>query len=124
MLNYRDTVLSLSQSMAASFNGPVWDVRGMECGSIEVAWTGFTNAAADATLKIEVSNSQVCWCPYTNSEFTIPIADVAECHMFEFGETGFKYMRVTYTAGSATAGSITMIGTMKVQLDNGILGSP
>lgn len=107
--------------MAADFNSGVWDVSGMTAGSIEIAWASFANVGAQASIKIQTSNSGVCWCDYPNS--SIDVDDATGCKMYDFTSIeGVLKMRIVYTAGGASAGTMSAITVAKLLMDNGIVG--
>lgn len=113
--------LKLSADMSADFVSGEWDVRGISAGLIEIAWSGMVNAGATASVSLEATGTRACWCSLSGMSVDILPADT--CSGLELREGhGYSYIRAVYSHGAASAGSMSIVATGKVLMDNGISG--
>ena len=99
--------------MAADFTSPTWDIRGMYAGCIEIAWTGVNSASC--SFKLQGSGSTAIWCDVRNSTHSITATGTGD-HIFEFtNPRGYNYIRLVFTAGANTAGSMTALTITKFE---------
>jgi len=103
--------LFTSQSMAADFTSPLWDVKGMFTGCIELAWTGVNSATC--SFKLQGSGTGAIWCDIRDAENLITATGTGDAIIELPFPRGFSYVRVLFTAGSNTAGSMTAVTVNK-----------
>lgn len=120
MFKTYDIALVTSQAMNADFNTPPWDITGIDLGSIELAWTSYSNAGTAATFKLQGSNAGVVWDDIPSTSVTVSGATGNQ--MYNVDRQGYKKIRLAYSHGSASAGTMTVVATNKSLLDNGIVG--
>lgn len=112
--------IASEMDMSSDFISCEWDVRGIASGFLELAWAGMVNPAAKATAYLEASGTRACWCQY-GAVCDILVSE--SCAGIELREGhGLSYIRVVFSGGGTTAGSMSIAATGKVLRDNGISG--
>jgi hypothetical protein len=107
------STLFLSQSLAANFTSPSWDVRGMFAGCLELAWTGVDSATC--SFKLQGSGTGAVWCDLEDSSYSIAATGAGD-QIYEWSSpVGFNQIRLVFTAGSNTAGTMTGITITKYE---------
>lgn len=84
-------------------------VQGITCYAIQSSWTGFTG---DGTEKITTyaSNDEIIW---SQIDSFIPTTTVAN-GMLNVEKAGYRFVRVIYTPGSGTVGTLLITISGKV----------
>jgi hypothetical protein len=113
----KDSEIELQKSMASAFNSKEWDTSGMEGGSIEMAWAGFNGTTS--TMKLQGSNTGVNWCDVDDSEFTLATGATGDKLIAVTPMLKLKKMRISYSPGNATTGTVTILASAWVVLDSG-----
>lgn len=96
-----------STSVTASFTSGTWDVDGAEKGLVELAWSGVTGSGS---VKLQATGSGAFWFDLdgtlrpitgTSGELGIPLTQPIV----------FTKVRLVFTAGTISAGTMTAIAT-------------
>src|SRR3989304_2170509 len=102
-------IMSVSVSAGADFNSGCVEIKGLQCFSIQAAWTGLD--AADAPIKVQLSNDNSNWDDYPSS--TATLAATPDNEIWEFvGGSACNWVRCVYTKNSVTAGTISITATL------------
>lgn len=113
MYRIYQTQLLLSQSLASDFESPVWDVSAIAKGALEIAWADVNST--DSTFKLQGSVLGVSWVDVANSEIAIDsVGDGGYVYDFTAG-TGLNKLKLVYSHGTNSAGSMTAVTNNKVE---------
>lgn len=102
---------NLDQSMAADFTTEGLDVLYFDMGALQAVWTGTDSTTG--ILLVQTSLDNVNWCDESGSALTI--TESAENQMYNVTSYGQRYVRLKWTAGDATAGTINFRSVLKVR---------
>lgn len=102
----QDTVL-LSQSMATDFESAPIDINGAWVWAIEFSWI---NNNSTSSIKLQGSISGIVWCDITDSSKIVELWTTNDHDFWDFGRpTGLKFVRIAFTAGSNTDGTMSAV---------------
>jgi hypothetical protein len=102
---------AIDQSLAADFTTTGLDVLYFDMGALQVVWTG--SDSTDGILVVQTSLDNVNWCDESGSSLTITSA--AENQMYNITSYGQRYVRLKWTAGATTAGTMNFRSVLKVR---------
>jgi hypothetical protein len=104
---YQPETLDLSQSCTSL----AYNILNRDMIYFQIDWSGvdFT----DGIVTVESSNNLVNWNKYTGSDLGLTTASGS--HGFDVISTGPHYVRLKYTKGSNTAGTMEVTATSKTR---------
>ena len=112
MFNVNLDTMFTSQSMATNFTSVPQDINGCTVWALEMSWTG-NNAVS--TVHLEGSVSGVVWCNIENSTKSVPLSTTLDHELWDYGRpTGLRFIRLVFTAGSNSAGTMTAVINKKL----------
>lgn len=102
---------AVDQSMAANFETAALDVLYFDMGALQVVWTGTDSTTG--IFSVETSLDAVNWCLESGSALTVAEADCNQ--MYNVTSYGQRYVRIKWTVGDATAGTMNFRSVLKVR---------
>jgi hypothetical protein len=101
----------IALSMAADFTTAALEVLYFDMGALQAVWSG--TDSSDGILVVETSLDAVNWCVESGSSLTITGA--ADNQMYNVTSYGQRYVRLKWTAGATTTGTIDFRSVLKVR---------
>lgn len=90
-------------TLAGDYNSTIWDVRGLDCGSMHLVWTGADDPNT-ATAVLEASNDGVNWNDLSVSLGQIILTVADDNQLWEFERFTTRYVRLAYVANGNASG--------------------
>ena len=101
----------IGQSMALDFVTAGLDVLYFDMGALQCVWTG--TDSSDGVLVVQTSLDDINWCDEAGSAITITSPSLSQ--MYNVTAYGQRYVRLKWTAGVTTSGTIDFRSVLKVR---------
>lgn len=95
--------LEESFDLDGNYNTAIWDVKNLECGSMQFIWSG-ADALNTATISPQASNDGENWNDVSVGLGPIELAVAAENQVWEFERFTTRYVRLSYVANGNSGG--------------------
>lgn len=95
--------LEISFDLDADYESPSWDVRGCDCGSLQMTWSGAENPN-EATAVPQCSNDGVNWNDLSVSLGEIILDEATGTQVWEWQRFTTRYVRLKFMANGNSDG--------------------